>query len=242
MLANGIQIPVALRAFFDTAMLTRAKTNHEFYEFSSNRRGLRVTCPTGGAQRSNYLLQLSFHVAVLAQMLSTLYAWMISIVVHWQLYTLTFMGDPQVDLRPHYDLFPLQTSTVKAVALGLGIGFFPYAVKKYFPKIVGLKSRAADIETRPLRHPCMPYPATNSLVISAACHSLSEEGDISQDRIKWGVVREDPNDRTQPGHCSFSKNEVTPPIDGHLYTGIIGDEASGDANSDTPHGISHQPS
>jgi hypothetical protein len=231
MLVNGIQIPTALRAFFDTAILTRAKTNLEFYEFSSNRKGLRVTCPTGGAQRSNYLLQLSFHVAILAHALSTLFAWLISLSIHGQLRTLTFMGDLQVDLRPNYDIVSWSASTVEVVALGFGIYLIPWASKQYFPNIVRFKFRALNIEFRPLRHPCMPYPATNSLVISAACHPLLEEGDISHDRIKWGVVREAAGHRIRPGHCSFSKNEVTPPIDGHLYTGIIGGEASSDTDS-----------
>ena len=69
----------------------------------------------------------------------------------------------------------------------------------------------------------MPYPGSKSLVVSLACNSAIDEGDISTERIQWGVVRESGSSE-EAGHCSFSK-EVVRMEEGSFYTGIVASEA-----------------
>jgi len=70
----------------------------------------------------------------------------------------------------------------------------------------------------------MPYPGSKSLVVSLACHSAVDEGDISTERIQWGFVRESGSGE-EAGHCSFSKEVVRRVREGSFYTGIVGSEA-----------------
>jgi len=67
----------------------------------------------------------------------------------------------------------------------------------------------------------MPYPGSKSLVVSLACHSAIDEGNISTESIQWGVVRESGSSE-EAGYCSFSKEVVIRVEEGSFYTGIVG--------------------
>jgi hypothetical protein len=85
------------------------------------------------------------------------------------------------------------------IVLMVGIGFIPYARG-------------------------MPFAASNSMAISAACHTVevfeaneAVEGnnDAATRRIQWGVMRAADGD--VPGHCGFSAEHVEAPVKGELY-------------------------
>jgi hypothetical protein len=54
-----------------------------------------------------------------------------------------------------------------------------------------------------------------SAAISAACHPLADEVDVSLMPVKWGVVSIDKG----VGHCALSGRYVSPPISFRLYMG-----------------------
>ena len=61
----------------------------------------------------------------------------------------------------------------------------------------------------------IPFGASCSLVVSAACHAPSSERDVHLRKVKWGVVEERMFDG-EP-HCSFSSGPVGAPQDGVRY-------------------------
>jgi hypothetical protein len=157
---NSYQILAAVRAWFDTAILAGATTNLELENLSRQRKGLRVTHKAGGAQRDTYLLQLSIHVAISAQVLSTLFAWLMNVLLYGQLATLTFLGDT-LPIPALIFTFGTDTTPVVVVAV-LGVVLLPLFTVKGFPLIPQLKFNRWQVKWRPLRDPNMPYPADNS--------------------------------------------------------------------------------
>lgn len=61
----------------------------------------------------------------------------------------------------------------------------------------------------------IPFVASCSLVISAACHQPRDDREAHLKRVKWGVVKE----RVFDGelHCSLSSQRVEPPKEGTRY-------------------------
>lgn len=61
----------------------------------------------------------------------------------------------------------------------------------------------------------IPFAASCSLVVSAACHVPSTELDTQWKKVQWGVVRERMFDGEL--HCSFSSEPVEKPEVGVQY-------------------------
>jgi hypothetical protein len=77
-------------------------------------------------------------------------------------------------------------------------------------------------------NPDMPVAASSSAAISAACHGPHGEGDAPAKVIQWGAV-ENSNFQWEEevGHCCFSSDPVSIPVEGRLYAGassIDGDD------------------
>jgi hypothetical protein len=49
----------------------------------------------------------------------------------------------------------------------------------------------------------MPYPGFSSLAISVACHPMEEEGDITNEEVQWGIVKQESG--ATPGRLTFTK-------------------------------------
>lgn len=64
----------------------------------------------------------------------------------------------------------------------------------------------------------MPLAGSSSMAISAACHldkSVDADGATAAvEKVQWGVVG---TSEDGIGHCSFSTQEVTPPVKENLY-------------------------
>lgn len=61
----------------------------------------------------------------------------------------------------------------------------------------------------------IPFAASNSLVISAACHPTSVDKDAHLRPVKWGVVKERMFDGEL--HCTLSSLDVKRPKEGTRY-------------------------
>jgi len=71
----------------------------------------------------------------------------------------------------------------------------------------------------------MPLAGSNSRAISAACHSLGDgeadqgRGQEALEKLQWGVME---TGEDGLGHCGFSSNHVTAPVEGEVYAGSKG--------------------
>lgn len=61
----------------------------------------------------------------------------------------------------------------------------------------------------------LPQAASNSLVVSAACHPPKDEVDPHLKAVQWGVVGKEVVERY--GHCSLSSRPVTAPEEEKMY-------------------------
>jgi hypothetical protein len=52
----------------------------------------------------------------------------------------------------------------------------------------------------------MPHPGSSSLAISVACHLMEEGGDITNEEIQWGVVKQ--KSGGTPGRLAFTKKPI----------------------------------
>lgn len=68
----------------------------------------------------------------------------------------------------------------------------------------------------------MPLAGSNSMAISSACHSTVEDQESGAgaaaafEKLKWGVIIENAGG---VGHCGFSSNHVSAPVEGQMYAG-----------------------
>jgi hypothetical protein len=59
------------------------------------------------------------------------------------------------------------------------------------PLVSRLKLRRWGISRVPVAPHFMPYPGFSSLAISAACHPMEEEGDITNEEVQWDIVKQE---------------------------------------------------
>ncbi|KAF9634200.1 hypothetical protein BFW01_g5095 [Lasiodiplodia theobromae] len=64
--------------------------------------------------------------------------------------------------------------------------------------------------------PGIPHGGFNSAVLSAACHPPVGETDVHLKPVQWGVVSR-PGEEAGVGHCAFSSEEVSLPVEGKKY-------------------------
>ena len=61
----------------------------------------------------------------------------------------------------------------------------------------------------------LPQAASNSLVISAACHPSVDEVEPHLQAVQWGIVEGEMIDGCE--HCSLSSRTVRAPEEGEVY-------------------------
>ncbi|KAI0472675.1 hypothetical protein GGR56DRAFT_651447 [Xylariaceae sp. FL0804] len=160
---------------------------------------LRVSEPVG-IQRSSYFISLPFRYGVPLTVLSAVFHWLIS--------QSFFLARVTALLPDGTEDYPNSFST---------LGYSPYAVLITgavgfinFLMIVLVGCRKYD--------GTMSMVSTNSMAISAACHSLPEDREFGyQLPVQWGVVEVGEDG---VGHCTFSTapvNVIREPQEGALY-------------------------
>ena len=168
----------------------------EWNDFAHRRRPLRVTSPRG-SQRSTYFLSLPYHfvIPILA----------ISVTTHWILSQSLFLVaidvfDENGSLDTPSSILTCGFSCIALIFL-IGIGWLIFISGV----VSGLRRHKGGI----------PLVGSCSAAISAACHPLADEVDVSLVPVKWGVVGIDRG----VGHCALSGRYVSPPISFRLYMG-----------------------
>ena len=155
----------------------------EWNDLGEKRKGLRVTRPEG-SQRSTYFLQLPYKWAI--PLLFT------SGILHWLLSQSFFLV--RLDLVNRENVIVEEASQSAC-------GFSIMSLLIFFIVALLLVCAIGRIGLQHLEQK-MPFAASCSLVISAACHPPEQDVDAQVKEVKWGVVEE----QTQQGyaHCSIT--------------------------------------
>jgi hypothetical protein len=206
-----------------TAMLA----NREWTNYAHKRAALRVTAPSP-TQRSTYFLSLPFTYSLPLILASVLLHWFISQSIFVARIAVFQNGEVLHD--EYGDGYGFKTST--------DLGFSDSALIATIVwgcALVVTCLAVAGICTYPKG---MPVGATNSAVLSAACHvkrmdreehrteqtqyNGARESSVGEDIVdrplQWGVTVEGTEDAV--GHCCFSDQKVDLPEAGCLYAGV----------------------
>ena len=193
---NLPQLLFSMLYFLYNGIITMMHTSHEWATFTTKRKVLRVSKPRG-EQRSTYWLQLPLTYSIPLIVTSGSLHWLLGRSIYLvKLDVYGYSGDLEAD---------------KDVSAS---GYCPLTILILII-ILGLMALALAVLAMRRLESGSTFVALNSLAIAAACHPDPSEVDIATKPLMWGVIRE--ATLAEPGHCSFSSNEVQPLIEGAAY-------------------------
>ena len=195
-------LPQAILSFIYlhlNGLLTTMFLASEYLDFSTTRKGLRVSIPKEDtAQRSTYFLQLPYRIAIPLMVLSG--------VLHWLVSQSIFLA-----VVAEYASTGVLASSVAVASCGfsplamilvLGLG----GLIAFTTIIVGRCKKFNSLG--------MSLAGSCSAAISAACHAPSWDVDAALKPVMWGVIpgsiHGDVRTKKHAGHCSFTSGEVEP--------------------------------
>jgi hypothetical protein len=195
-LANAAQLVLSFCYLAINSECSAMAGAEEWNNLGTSRKGLRVTRPRG-EQRDTYFLQLP-------------YRWSLPLTaasggLHWLLSQSLFIV--RID---EYDRNGVLNPFNSKAACGFSGTSFLALVSSFYLliSIVGLVGR----RTFRVR---IPFAASCSLVISAACHPSVDDRDPQLRPVQWGVVEERMFDGEK--HCALSSKPVLRPKVGEKY-------------------------
>ncbi|KAF1974111.1 hypothetical protein BU23DRAFT_462453 [Bimuria novae-zelandiae CBS 107.79] len=182
-LVNLPQLVLSLCYLALNTICTSIASAQEWNNLGKTRKGLRVTRPEA-SQRSTYFLQLPYKWATPLLLTSG--------ILHWLLSQSFFLV--RIDVLDRKGAIVEESSQSACGYSRLSLLIF-FVVAFLLVCAIGL------IATRSLEQK-VPFAASCSLVISAACHPPKQEIDTHLKEVKWGVVEE----QTEQGyaHCSIT--------------------------------------
>ncbi|KAF2831463.1 hypothetical protein CC86DRAFT_314833 [Ophiobolus disseminans] len=196
-IANAAQLVLSFCYLAINSECTAMAGAAEWNNLASSYKGLRVTRPVG-QQRDTYFLQLP-------------YRWSLPLTIasgglHWLLSQSIFLV--------RIDTYDRDGELIKGDVSRSACGFSRTSwitLTICFWLLVGTVGLIGRKKIK-IR---IPFAASCSLVISAACHPTRDDGDAHLGLLKWGVVDE----RTYDGeaHCTLSSRRVTKPKAGTKY-------------------------
>jgi hypothetical protein len=198
-IANSPQLLLSVVFLYFNNMFTSMALAHEWGQFGTRRKGLRVTKPSGH-QRETYFLQLPLKVGVPLNTLSGL--------LHWLASQMLFVV--RIDRRNREGVLERDSSLAacgfsSSALLALLLVLIALSA---VTSVLGFRSFAAHI----------PFAGSCSWVISAACHPDPEEAEPALGRVKWGSLFDRDGEDGAVGHCSFSCRPVAKPKVEKKYT------------------------
>jgi hypothetical protein len=190
-IANAAQLILSFCYLAINSECTAMAGAAEWNNLALSHKGLRVTRPVG-QQRDTYFLQLP-------------YRWSLPLTIasgglHWLLSQSIFL----VRIDTYDRSFNLIQSEASKSACGFsGTSFITLTICFWIlVGIVGLIGRK-KIKIQ------VPFAASCSLVISAACHTTADDTDAHLRPVRWGVVEQRMFDGEL--HCSLSSKKVSKP-------------------------------
>ncbi|PVH98173.1 hypothetical protein DM02DRAFT_596380 [Periconia macrospinosa] len=202
LLANIAQVIISIVYFTYNSLFTSMLLGYEWSTYAHKRKGLRVTHPARGAQRSTYFLSLPYRFGLPLMAISGLMHWLVSQCIFFVSIDVQKLWINTVETTQTCGYSPIAMITglivgIVMIAVAFGIGYIPHK------------------------------PGTNlagscSAAMSAACHPLPSQKtgveDLMYKKLQWGVVSE-PSANDGVGHCSFSDGPVQMPQKGERYAG-----------------------
>jgi hypothetical protein len=196
LIANLPQLIFSCLYLLYNGLFTSMCLAHEYSNYSTHRKVLRVTSPRGN-QRSTHWLHLPYVYGIPLLAASALLHWSIS-------QSIFFVGiDIYDDEKLTESKFDLGFS-VQPIILDMVLGSCMLFA------LVGVGFRKL--------HGKIPLASSNSFAISAACHRPEEDTDAAFKQVMWGEVQTGSDSGI--GHCSFTSMEVTAPAEGRNYAGF----------------------
>ena len=173
----------------------------EWGGYRTERKPLRVSDPRG-QQRSTYFLQLPYKYAIPLVVMSGVLHWLVSQSLFLANVKVvdrngTILEDDGVTTCGYSPMAIIFTLVVASLLLISGIG-------------LGFKRLNSD----------MPVAASCSAAIASACHTLPSDTADSTKPVQWGVVGVGWEGPDVVGHCCFSSEKVTAPVEGMMYAGL----------------------
>lgn len=196
-MANLPQLLVSLSYLVLNGLVTCMALAHEWNQFASSRKSLRVIKPEG-KQRSTYFLQLPYRWSTPLAAISCLVHWLTSQTFF--LIRLTAMNSDG-QLLEEESLSACGVSKLSAFVLVVMLGALVIVVTVI--SVFHFKAR-------------IPFAASCSFVISAACHPPPNQVNPHLNEVQWGVV-DDYQVVEGEEHYSFSADAVTEPRVGFKY-------------------------
>ncbi|KAF2496744.1 hypothetical protein BU16DRAFT_537894 [Lophium mytilinum] len=191
-LANAPQLLLSMCYLIVNGLCTGMASAKEWNHLAGKRRGLRVTSPKG-QQRNTYFLQLPYRFATPLLVISAILHWLTS-----QSFFLIRVDTVNEEGVVTDTSSKCGFSTLSFLVLCLG----------FLGLILGVAI------TSFIRFPVkIPFAASCSFAISAACHPPEGEQDAHLQLVKWGVVGRDGSDQAIE-HCSISARPVKKPKEG----------------------------
>ncbi|KAI9686873.1 MAG: hypothetical protein M1822_002626 [Bathelium mastoideum] len=199
LIANAPQIILSFIYFTYNGLFTAMLLSREWNDFSRERKGIRVSGLPRGHQRSSYFLHLPYRYSFPLMALSALLHWLVS----ESIFLVDVNGYPTASPKDLDESF-------------ITCGYSPAAMLLVI--IAGVLMIVYILVFGSLRFkPGIPVASSCSLAIAAACHpgSKNRDVDISESKLQWGVIDLPVGDES--GHCGFSDDAVSVPVDGPLY-------------------------
>jgi hypothetical protein len=182
-LVNMPQILLSFSYLALNGICTSLSSAEEWNRLAITRKGLRVTRPSG-EQRSTYFLQLPHRWAMPLLLTSGILHWLMS----------------QSFFFVRFDIIDRKGHIVDAMSRS-GCGYSRLSLTVFFNVALLLVCGVGWMGLRHLKQR-LPFAASCSLVIAAACHPVETEVDPHMKLVKWGVVGE--QDEGGIRHCSLT--------------------------------------
>jgi hypothetical protein len=196
-IANASQLVLSFCYLAINSECTAMAGAAEWNNLASSQKGLRVTRPVG-QQRDTYFLQLP-------------YRWSLPLTIasgglHWLLSQSIFLV--RIDTYDRSGNL-INDKRSKSACGFSGTSFISMTL--CFWMLVG----TVGLVGRRRMKIKIPFAASCSLVISAACHATPDDLEPHLGLLKWGVVESNMYDGEM--HCSLSSRHVTKPRSGKRY-------------------------
>ncbi len=197
LVANSPQAVLSFLSLNYNGIITCMLVAKEWHGYAKERKPLRVTRPTG-LQRSTYRLQIPYKYGIPLLILSGILHWLVSLTLFLARVNTYDSDGNRVDEDSFATVGYSPIGMITVILLGglLVISLNLFGFRKY--------------------QDGLPLAGTCSAAISAACHRPEDDIHAAQKAVMWGAVGYDEN----VGHCCFTSQEVTAPLEWKRYAGL----------------------
>ena len=196
LVANSPQAVLSFLSLNYNGIVTCMLVAKEWHGYAEKRKPLRVTRPTG-FQRSTYRLQIPYKYGVPLLILSAILHWLVSLTLFLARVNTYDSNGMKLDDESFATVGYSPIGMITVVLLG--------SLLLIFLNLIGFRRY----------HDGLPLAGTCSAAISAACHRPEDDIHAASKPVMWGDVDRDDN----VGHCCFTSQAITAPIEWKRYAG-----------------------